>query len=52
MVVQCCGMLGLLGLILAWPGPWNAEEKDLVLDSPLRLSAWYFVMALNLARQG
>jgi Phospholipid methyltransferase len=25
------------------------QEKDLVLDRPLRLAAWYFVMALNLA---
>jgi protein-S-isoprenylcysteine O-methyltransferase Ste14 len=36
MVVQACGVLVLLGLILVWRGPWNAERwVGLALTMPV-----------------
>jgi protein-S-isoprenylcysteine O-methyltransferase Ste14 len=49
MVVQCCGMLGLLGLIIAWPGPWNAERwAGLALALPA--ATLFFLARFQLGR--
>jgi protein-S-isoprenylcysteine O-methyltransferase Ste14 len=49
MVVQSCGMLVLLGLILVWPGPWNAERSTgLALAIPV--AALFFLARLQLGR--
>ena len=49
MVVQACGVLVLLGLILVWPGPWNAERwAGLALTMPV--ARLFFLARFQLGR--
>jgi protein-S-isoprenylcysteine O-methyltransferase Ste14 len=49
MVVQACGVLVLLGLILVWPGPWNGERwAGLALTMPV--ATLFFLARFQLGR--